>query len=172
MALSIYLSAVNQKLLFTKRLLAAELKVSLTGHQDIHQATAIAQSATLQLERAWYWHLQDVACNYKLQDPEAVDCASSLVALLADEGKSPGEAIELNNLASDENSWVSALLYAHDHLYVRPIARKAEMDAERLPMVAVDIGGDSIDWDIEQTLDWLNQMEALIERQRDMMIEF
>ncbi len=39
-------------------------------------------------------------------------------------------------------------------------------------MVAVDIGGDSIDWDIEQTLDWLNQMEALIERQRDMMIEF
>ena len=57
MALSIYLSAVNQKLLFTKRLLATELKVSLTGHQDIHQATAIAQSVTLQLERAWYWHL-------------------------------------------------------------------------------------------------------------------
>lgn len=172
MALSIYLSAVNQKLLFAKRLLAFDIKVSLTGRQDIHQATAIAQSAALQLQRAWYWHLQDVASNYKLQDPEAVDCASSLVALLADEGKSPGEAIELNNLASDEYSWVSALLHAHDHLYMLPIARKAEMDSERLPMAAVDIGGDSIDWNVEQALDWLNQMEELIERQRDMMIEF
>ena len=42
MALSIYLSAVNQKLLFAKRLLAIDVKISLAGHQDIHQATAIA----------------------------------------------------------------------------------------------------------------------------------
>jgi hypothetical protein len=172
MALSVYLSAVNQKLLFAKRLLDTDIRVSLAGRQDIHHAMAIAQSATLQLERAWYWHLQDVASNYKIQDPEAVDSAGSLVMLLADEGKSPGEASELNNLASDEYSWVSALLHAHGHLYGLPIARKAEMDAERLPMVAIDVGDDSIDWNVEKARDWLNKMEELVERQRDMMIEF
>jgi hypothetical protein len=39
-------------------------------------------------------------------------------------------------------------------------------------MVAIDVGDDSIDWNVEQARDWLNKMEELVERQRDMMIEF
>ena len=97
MALSAYLSAVNQKLLFAAQLLATDIKTSVSGQQDSHQAAAIAQSVALQLQRAWYWHLQDVASNYKMQDPEAVVSAASLLTLLDTEGKTPGEAIELND---------------------------------------------------------------------------
>jgi hypothetical protein len=172
MALSVYLSAVNQKLLFAEQLLATDIKLSVGGQQDSHQATAIAQSVALQLQRAWYWHLQDVASNYKMQDPEAVESAASLLALLVAEGKTPGEAIELNDLEADKNSWVAQLLNAHRHLYIVPLARRAEMDADRLPMIAVDISGDSIDWDIQQARAWLSQMQELVDRQRDMMIEF
>lgn len=172
MALSVYLSAVNQKLLFAGQLLAIDVKMSVRGQQDSHQATAIAQSVALHLQRAWYWHLQDVASNYKMQDPEAVVSAASLLALLDAEGKTPGEAIELNDLEADKNSWVAQLLDAHRHLYTVPVARKAEMDADRLPMIAVDISGDSMVWDIQQARDWLAQMQELTERHRDMMIEF
>ncbi|MCT2530752.1 hypothetical protein N2382_07750 [SAR92 clade bacterium H921] len=172
MALSAYMSAVNQKLLFAAQLLATDIKASLSGQQDSHQVTAIAQSVTLQLQRAWCWHLQDVAANYKMQDPEAVIDATSLRRLLAEEGKTPGEAIELHELETDEKSWVGQLLNAHRHLYVVPVARRAEMDANRLPMIAVDISGDSIDWDIEQARLWFERMQELVDRQRDMMIEF
>lgn len=172
MALSAYMSAVNQKLLFAAQLLTIDIKTSAGGQQDSHQATAVAQSVALQLQRAWYWHLQDVASNYKMQDPEAVVSAASLLTLLGDEGKTPGEAIELNDLESDKNSWVGQLLNAHRHLYIVPVARRAEMDANRLPMIAVDISGDSMDWDIKQAHLWLGQMQELVDRQRDMMIEF
>lgn len=172
MALSAYLSAVNQKMLFAAQLLATDIKTSAAGQQDYHQATAIAQSVAMHLQRAWYWHLQDVASNYKMQDPEAVGSAASLLALLDAEGKTPGEAIELEYLESDNKSWVADLLNAHRHLYLLPVARRAQMDADRLPMIAVDISDDIIDWDIERARVWLSSMEELVERQRDMMIEF
>tara|TARA_B110000881_G_scaffold220311_1_gene244939 strand:+ start:894 stop:1412 length:519 start_codon:yes stop_codon:yes gene_type:complete len=172
MALSAYLSAVNQKMLFAGQLLATDIKTSAAGQQDSHQATAIAQSVALHLQRAWYWHLQDVASNYKMQDPEAVVSAPSLLALLGAEGKTPGEAIELEYLESDRSSWVADLLNAHRHLYLLPVARRAQMDADRLPMIAVDITEDAIDWDLQRAHLWFSKMEELIERQRDMMIEF
>lgn len=172
MALSAYMSAVNQKLLFAAQLLATEIKASVGGQQDSHQATAVAQSVVLQLQRAWHWHLQDVASNYKMQDPEAVISAASLLTLLGDEGKTPGEAIELHDLAADKYSWVGQLLNAHRHLYIVPVARKAEMDANRLPMIAVDVSGDPMDWNISQARIWLDKMQELVNRHRDMMIEF
>jgi hypothetical protein len=46
------------------------------------------------------------------------------------------------------------------------------MDADRLPMIAVDITEDVIDWDLQRAHLWFTKMEELVERQRDMMIEF
>jgi hypothetical protein len=161
-----YLSAVNQKLLFARQLLSqAETK---KGQQ---QATALSQSVAVQLHQAWLWHCRNVAETYKLQELDSVDCANTLVDLLAGQGKTPGEATELQNLQSDPQSWLSELLKAHRHIYLLPTIRKAEMDVDRLPIFALD-APETVDWSIERAQLWLSRMQELVERQREMMVEF
>lgn len=157
-----YLSAVNQKLLFARQLLS---------ETDNRKQAAIAQSVTVQLRQAWLWHCRNVAESYKLPEVEAVDSAVSLVALLADQGKTPGEATELQTLETDPHSWLNQLLNAHRCLHQLPTIRKAEMDVDRLPVIAVDIP-DQVDWSLESARLWYNRMQELIERHREMMVEF
>ena len=163
--LSSYLSAVNQKLLFARQLLSqADAK---TAQQD----TALAQSVAVQLHQAWLWHCRNVAETYKLQELDAVECANTLVDLLAAQGKTPGEATELQNLQNDSQSWLSKLLKAHERIYRLPTIRKAEMDVDRLPLIAVD-APEVVDWSTERANLWLANMQELVERQREMMVEF
>lgn len=171
MALSVYLSAVNQKLLFARQLLAL-----LEGQTDTHKITAVTQSVALQLYQAWHWHLQDVASNYKLADPQQVKSPALLVQLLEADGKHPAEAMEMLNLDTDKSSWLSELCRAHRQLYLLPVIRKAEMDVDRLPMIAVDaVAADGtlpVDWSLSQARLWFGRMQELVDRQRDMMVEF
>ncbi len=171
MALSVYLSAVNQKLLFARQLLAL-----LEGQTDTHKITAVTQSVALQLYQAWHWHLQDVASNYKLADPQQVKSPALLVQLLEADGKHPAEAMEIINLDTDKSSWLSELCRAHRQLYLLPVIRKAEMDVDRLPMIAVDaVAADGtlpVDWSLSQARLWFGKMQELVDRQRDMMVEF
>ncbi|MDG1818701.1 MAG: hypothetical protein P8H31_02620 [Porticoccaceae bacterium] len=164
--LSSYLSAVNQKLLFARQLLAQA--DSKTGQQ---QGTALAQSVAVQLNQAWLWHCRNVAETYKLQELDSVVCANTLVELLAAQGKTPGEATELQNLQNDPHSWASELLKAHQYIYRLPTIRKAEMDVDRLPMIAVD-APEVVDWSLERAEIWLSRMQEVVERQREMMVEF
>lgn len=179
MALSAYLSATNQKLLFARQLLVLADTVttsSQSGYRDSHQAEAIAQSVAVQLSQAWHWHLQDVASNYKLAEPGLAVSADKLVELLAADGKCPAEATEMQYLAADTESWAAELLRAQAQVFQLPVIRKAEMDADRLPMIAVDAsaadGARLVDWDIERAAHWLSQLQELVSRQRDMMVEF
>ncbi|MBT5577391.1 MAG: hypothetical protein HN817_07780 [Porticoccaceae bacterium] len=177
MAVSVYLSAVNQKLLFAKQLLAMTASIKLSaraGLKDSHQVSAICQSVALQLYQAWHWHLLDIASNYKLPDPQLATGADKLVSLLEQAGKCPAEATEMQNLADDKSSWAVELFSAHAGLYELPSIRKAEMDADRLPMIAVGTVDErnSVDWRLETAENWLAQMQELVERQRDMMVEF
>lgn len=142
--------------------------------KDSHQVTAISQSVAVQLYQAWHWHLQDIASNYKLPDPELAGSADKLVALLDEAGKCPAEAAEMQNLSTDAASWVTELFDAHTALYQLPIIRRAEMDADRLPMIAVDAGAgrNNIAWTLDLAENWLVKMRELVDRQRDMMVEF
>lgn len=178
-ALSIYLSAVNQKLLFAKQLIALADPANMSGqgaYSDSHQAEAIAQSVAVQLYQAWHFHLRDVASNYKLPSPDDVTSADLLVEMLASEGKCPGEATEMQALAADSQSWVAELLNAQAQVYQLPVIRKAEMDVDRLPIIAVDAtnaeGAKLVDWTLERAQLWLTQLQELVDRQRDMMVEF
>ena len=159
---TVYLSAVNQKLLFSRQLLS---------ETDNRKQAAIAQSVSVQLRQAWLWHCRNVAEIYKLPEVEVVDSAVSLVALLADQGKTPGEAIELQTLETDPHSWLNQLLNAHRCLYQLPTIRKAEMDVDRLPVIEVGIP-DQVDWSLESARLWYNRMQELVERHREMMVEF
>jgi len=163
---SSYLSAVNQKLLFARQLLSQP-----DSKKSQQQSAALCQSVAVQLHQAWLWHCRNVAESYKLQELESVDCANTLVALLAGQGKSPGEATELQNLQNEPTSWLSELLKAHAYIYQLPTIRKAEMDVDRLPMIAVD-APEMVDWSLERAQLWLRSMQELVERQRDMMVEF
>ena len=160
-----YLSAVNQKLLFARQLL------SQANPKKAQHSIVLAQSVAVQLHQAWLWHCRNIAENYKLQDLDAVDCANTLVELLAAQGKAPGEATELQNLQNDPDSWLSELLNAHQHIYRLPTVRKAEMDADRLPMIALD-APEVVDWSLERAQLWLSNMQEVVERQREMMVEF
>ena len=82
----------------------------------------------------------------------------------------------MQSLAADTESWAAELLRAQQQVYQLPVIRRAEMDADRLPMIAVDAsaadGARLVDWNIERAAHWLSQLQELVSRQRDMMVEF
>ena len=170
MAQSTYLSAVNQKCLFAAQLLASANK------KNRHQTVALVQSVALQLYQAWHWHLCDIASSYKVAEPDRVTDADNLVEMLEAMGKCPAEASEVRSLLADRNSWASQLLTAHAQLYQLPQIRRAEMDVDRLPIIAVDAlaadGQQQVEWDVELAQNWLDKMCELTERHRDLMVEF
>ena len=170
-----YLSAVNQKLLFAKKLIKL-IDANSAAIQDRHLRVATAQSITLHLGQAWSWHLQDVATNYKVKDPSIVNSVDDLEKSLLDEGKQPAESTELKQLFYTTDTWANNMLYAYSQLSSLPVIRKAEMDSDRLPMLSLDDASDSqrkaVDWDLTEAISWSRQMNELVERHRDMMIEF
>jgi hypothetical protein len=167
---SSYLSAVNQKLLFARQLLA-QAKAQAGTKKAQQQGTVLTQSVAVQLHQAWLWHCRSVAETYKLQELDSINCANTLVELLAAQGKTPGEATELQNLQNDPQSWLSELLKAHHYIYQLPTIRKAEMDVDRLPIFSLD-APEVVDWSLERAQLWLKNMQELVERQREMMVEF
>lgn len=168
--MSTHISAVNQKLVFARQLLRMLDTKGSPGNSS-HQIAATAQSVAVQLHQAWLWHCRNIAEGYKLRDVESITDGDSLVAQLALQGKCPGEAVELQTLQHDANSWLSELLQAHKNIYLLPVVRKAEMDADRLPMISLD-GPAVVEWTLESAQLWLQSMEELIDRHREMMIEF
>ena len=175
MAVSPYLSAVNQKLLYAEQLLK-HLDIDNSAGHKRYLSEAIAQSVTLQLYQAWSWHIKDVAYHYKLSDPSTIDNVSDLVRVLEEQGKTPTEATEMHHLASQDYSWVGKLLNAYQQLSQLPKVRKAEMDIDRLPLIAIDRGSNNavipFEWCIMDVIDWKRQLEELVARQREMMIEY
>jgi len=169
-----YLAAVNQKLLFAKKL--TQLVDSAQGSaNDRHIQAVIAQSIATQLYHAWNWHIKDVASNYKVKDPSVIKSVDDLVDVLKADGKEPGEATELKNLFDSPTSWVRELADAYSQLADLPEIRKAEMDVDRLPVLALEtnVGGKKItDWNLSTAVNWSKQMVELVDRQREMMIEF
>jgi hypothetical protein len=135
------------------------------------QGAAVTQSVAVQLHQAWLWHCRCVADTYKLKELDSVECANTLVDLLAEQGKTPGEATELQNLQNDPNSWLNELLKAHRYIYQLPTIRKAEMDVDRLPIFSLD-APEVVDWSLERAQLWLSSMQELVDRQREMMVEF
>lgn len=170
-----YLSAVNQKLLFAKKLIKL-IEANKAAFNDRHMQVAIAQSITLHLGQAWAWHLQDVASNYKVKDPSIIQSVDDLEQSLLAEGKRPAESTELKQLFYNNDSWASDMLYGFSQLSSLPVIRKAEMDVDRLPMLSLDDVSNSkrkaVDWHLTTAIDWSKKMNELVERHRDMMIEF
>ena len=170
-----YLSAVNQKLLFAKKLIKL-IDSNSVASQDRHMRVALAQSITLHLGQAWAWHLQDVASNYKVKDASIINSVDDLEQSLLADGKQPAESTELKQLFYSDESWANNMLYAFSQLSDLPIIRKAEMDSDRLPMLSLDDASNSrrkaVDWDLTEAMDWSKKMNELVERHRDMMIEF
>jgi hypothetical protein len=166
-----YSAAVNQKLLFARKLLNL---AKAYGDSNKHTAIAMAQSVVLQLYLVWNWHLQDIANNYKVQDPSVINCADDLVTALSADGKTPAEAMELQHLFNTEDTWVNDLMSAYQTLFRLPATRKAQMDVDRLPLLSLDNAATDheIKWDLIPVVEWTEKMTELVERHRDMMIEF
>lgn len=169
MSISIYLSAVNQKLLYARRLLRLAKQ---SNSLDKHAEAAIAQSVGVQLQQAWHWHIMDIAASYETPDPQRAVDAESLVKILAEAGKSPGEGNELLTLETDTGSWLHNMLAAVSSLARVPEIRKALMDADRLPVISVDAEDSTPEWSVDQARIWIERFQELVDRQREVMLEF
>jgi hypothetical protein len=169
------LSAVNQKLLFARKLIKL-IDANSVAFQDKHLCVSMAQAITLHLGSAWSWHLQDVASNYKVKDPSVINSVDDLTESLLADGKQPAESTELKQLFYSDDSWANNMLYAYSQLSSLPVIRKAQMDSDRLPMLSLDDASNAkrkaVDWDLERAVNWSKKMNELVERHRDMMIEF
>ena len=68
------------------------------------------------------------------------------------------------------------VVLAYSQLADLPEIRKAEMDVDRLPVLALEsgLGGGKkiVDWNLSTAKNWSKQMVELVDRQREMMIEF
>lgn len=163
-----YLSAVNQKFFFSKLLLkhcrAAENRAP-------YLEVALCQSALYHLECAYRHYLREVAATYKCPVPADIDTVSELIAALKAVGKHPAEAVELDNLEADADSWLRQMLATHQALARLPEqASKPDLTS---PIAVMQVQEDVKNLPIEYAAikGWCDAFEELFERQREMMIE-
>jgi hypothetical protein len=85
-------------------------------------------------------------------------------------GKQPGEAQELQALAQDRSSW-----YCQVHACQQFFAKVAEPAETRQDDNLIAVARGREDWSlvtIQQVAVWLDAFNALLERQRETMVEF
>lgn len=160
-----FLSAVNQKRLFADLLL--QQAYTADGR---HLQLALVQGAVAHLHQALEFYCGEIAATYQCRQPELAVDTKTLVDQLNAVGKQPGEAQELQTLAQDRSSWYCQV---HDcQQFFTTVAEPAENRQDE-NLIAVASGRE--DWrlvSIRQVADWLAAFNAMLERQRETMVEF
>lgn len=164
-----YLSTVNQKQFFAKLLLDKCLPATDPyGHAD----RALAESALYQLAAAYRAHLQAVAAAYQCANSADIADIGSLIAALQASNKHPAEAVEMDNLERDPNSWLALMLSAQQRLI------EGDTGSRSVSIAKPGIALQDITEDREQGLStarvrqWLMAFEEMSERHRAVMVEF
>lgn len=159
---------VDRKLSLARQLLSEQL------HQLIHQLrlppstpTALVQGALYHLESAYRLHLRGLAEGYECGMPAGVTSVQTLLAALAERGRTAPEAQELADLEAGD-SWLAALLSAHRQLGEVSV-HAARAEGENLIPLRPGAGGDPT---LARVREWLQRLEELVERHHDLMREW
>ncbi len=156
-----YLGAVNRKLRYARLLIAAQENASQQVMQE-----ALAESALYQLQSAYRHHLQALAENYQCQGVADIVDAQSLLLVLAETGKTPGEAQEMLDLEAAPRNWLARMLAAH-----RGLSQVEESTIRPDNLIASREVHDIRDFTHADLLAWTAALSEMIERHRDLMYE-
>lgn len=167
-----HLSLVNQKLNFAASLV--ELLRKSAGHRV--QRLALAESLVHQLYMALHFYQRELGENNAL-DAQKIDSLEDLVHALALREKTPSEVAELQNLASEPDSWLSTLLARYRQLFISPLkpqVHKAAADENLIAVIDISTqsSSPSPEPDIELLESWISQFKALVVRQRETGAEY
>jgi uncharacterized protein DUF6586 len=163
-----YLSAVNQKLYFSK-LLLGQLQPDQNCTAQLKEA--LCESVLYQLLCTYHHYLREVATTYQFKSPESILTVSDLVSCLASINKHPGEAQEMSNLEDNPDSWLCQMLSAYGQLSQPPQQKVKTAESSPIAVTQVDQQGDAVTLGEKQLRRWCEHFEEMVDRHRSLMIE-
>ena len=163
-----YLSAVNQKLYFS-RLLLGQLQPDHNCTAQLEEA--LCESVLSQLFCAYHHYLREVATTYQFKSPESILIVNDLVSCLASINKHPGEAQEMSNLEDNSDSWLCQMLSAYEQLSQPPQQKAKTPESSPIAVTQVDQQDDAVTLGEKQLRRWYEHFEEMVDRHRSLMIE-
>ena len=165
-----YLSKVNQKLLYA-RVLVERIRA---GEESGHRRDMLVEALVFQLYLLHRFHLQEIAAAYECPGCEQVVDGASLSLVLNEIGKEPAEAGEILALLEQGDSWLSLLIGAFNACFRIQAPGKGTRGHDTLAITATDITENlsAPALEDETIIGWFDALEELVERHRELMVEF
>lgn len=162
-----------------QRLAAANALLALLANADA-RATAqpLQRAVATELACAVRWHLLSA-----LPDSDVLSADTSLAALCDRFVLPPGHdshrhhsvALELHQLAADDDSWLIALARAADDAHRMPAPPALASNALEERLAVVDLSGQrwsqAVDWSAAALQKWYDNSRELIDRHREQAVE-
>ena len=163
-----YLSAVNQKLYFSK-LLLRQAQSEACDNPRLEEA--LYQSALYQLECGYRHYLREVATTYQSKSPELIAVVEDLAAALSSINKHPAEAQEMATLEANPESWLNQMLAAY--MQLSDIPQQGAKAAMLSPIAVMQVSQKDVGvvLDSQALTQWQEAFEEMLNRHRDLMIE-
>ncbi len=162
-------SLVNEKLFISKLLLEQLDKL----HDPYgHLQKGLCESAVYQLECGYRHHLRAVAENYNIRSAAEISSVNELIAALEAVGKHPAEAEEMADLEENEESWLGQLLATWRSFSRLPAAEVAGESSGPIPLLQLYPAPALNALDRAQIQSWIDGFRELVERHREVMVEW
>ena len=163
-----YLSAVNQKLYFSKLLLG---QIQPEHNCTAQLKEALCPSVLHQLICAYRHYLREIATTYQFKSPESISVIEHLSSCLASINKHPGEAQEIANLEANPDSWLYQLLSVYQQSLELPQQEATIIESSPIAVMQVDQQVDCISLGYDQLIIWYENFQEMVDRHRSLMIE-
>lgn len=159
--------AVNRKRHYAALLL--QQAAGAASHRHLEQA--LLQGAVTHLWQAVLFYLAEIASAYQCPDAASAASPVALAEMLEAMDKTPGEVSEILALDRDSRSWLGQLRACRESL---ASAQQVLPRQERDDLIAVVPVTGEDDWSLihrEQVENWAAALGAMLERQREVMVE-
>lgn len=161
-----YIGWVNLQMVSVRHHLG--LLIDEANANDRLRNRGVLESAAWHLSRAYCYYLYELGANYQLPSPESNCDAQSLSGALESVGKHPGEAGELCLLESE--GWIRDL---HRALGNETGARQgAGVQSGRVELQLIDLDNQVVVLSKEVLEQWLVSFKELVDRHREVMVEY
>lgn len=170
-----YIGWVNLQMVSVRHHLA--LLLEETNANDRIRNRGVLESCAWHLKRAYVYYLCELGANYQLKSPEKNNSADDLARALESVGKHPGEAAELSKLEHD--GWISDLFstLASSEAPGTSVQKTVgtlspDTGISNSGLQLVDLDQTIVPLTAESLTEWLGKFKELIDRHREVMIEY
>ena len=161
-----YIGWVNLQMVAVRHHLS--LLVEETNANERLRNRGVLESAAWHFKRAYRYYLYELGANYQLPTPESNDSAQQLADALELVGKHPGEAAELCLLEAE--GWIKELTQA---IALADTGERAALGPSIVNELEIlDLDKPTATLSKEVLGEWLVSFKELIERHREVMLEY